>query len=110
MVAKLYRRLTPRAFAIAAVLLTVLLCLYYANLTSDVGQNGNQSAGGVQGGRGDLVGAAPLHAHHRKRTLGATCPRLSQAHTDIDTVQVYKDFEFQVSSSTTNVTNLFKIQ
>lgn len=90
MVTKLFRRLTPRAFAIAAVLLTILLCLYYASLTSDVTQTANQS----QPGREILT--APLHARHRKRTLGSSCPKLSQSQADIDTVQIYKDFEFQV--------------
>lgn len=89
MVAKLYRRLTPRAFAIVAILLTILLCLYYANLTSDVTQSTNQSQTGRE------IMSVPLHARHRKRTLGPTCPKLTQAQADIDTVQVYKDFEFQ---------------
>lgn len=92
MVAKLYRRLTPRAFAIVAILLTILLCLYYANLTSDVTQSTNHSQTGRE------IMSAPLHARHRKRTLGPICPKLTQAQADIDTVQVYKDFEFQVSA------------
>lgn len=92
MVAMIYRRLTPRAFAIAAVLLTVVLCLYYTSFTSDVsnnsGQSQNRELNGVQ---------APYVAPKKNNIKYGVCPKLPQSQADIDTVQIYKDFDFQVS-------------
>lgn len=90
MVAKIYRRLTPRAFAIAAVLLTVVLCLYYANLTTDVPNSGQSR------NRAEII-ATPLKSRQKAKTKDGMCPKLPQSHTDVDTVQIYKEFDFQVS-------------
>lgn len=92
----MHRRLTPRAFAIAAVLLTVVLCLYYASFTSEVPNNSS----GQSHNRADISSAqAPYVAPKKKKTLNSMCPKLPQSHADIDTVQIYKDFDFQVSAS-----------
>lgn len=90
MVTMLYRKFTPRTFAIIAIVLTVLLCLYYASFTSDVPPNSIQAQN-----RGEIVQQPaklrrPLHKY-------GMCPKLSPSEADIDTAQIYKKFDFQVS-------------
>lgn len=101
MVAMIYRRITPRAFGVAAVLLTVLLCVYYASVTGGVPPGGREGARPPGEVRGEAP-AAPLPPRAAKLVSrpakhGSICPKLGQSYADIDTVQVYKEFDFQVS-------------
>ncbi|KAJ8920908.1 hypothetical protein NQ315_015701 [Exocentrus adspersus] len=97
---KVCRRLSPKGFALTAIGLTVLLCIYYTSYTSDVNQRENPSQ------------ERTLNSIHRERYIHSfkehvldgmpkkeleICPKLAAAETDISTVDVFKDFEFQPS-------------
>lgn len=114
MVAKLFRRLSPRGLAYCAIGLTIILCIYYASYTSNVNQNINNQ-NDVR--RSDILIEEPQaqvqeqdesirhrhntikhqHNKNKKSILYDTCPLLTAAEADINTVDVYKDFEFQVT-------------
>lgn len=118
----IYRRLTPRAFALSAILLTVILCVYYSSLTtqdnpSSLAVGGNND--GVIGGAASLINNNSGLINNLKRfnasversvrtaanrntlitqdTLIETCPKLDTSDADIDTYEVFRDFDFQVS-------------
>nr|CAH7741894.1 unnamed protein product [Callosobruchus chinensis] len=99
----LCRRASPRGFATVAVSLTVVLCFYYTTFTSDVGQRVNPSIDdslpslGEQSQRIFESGLLAKPARFYGRRDLEVCPALTAAETDIDTVEVFKEFEFQVS-------------
>lgn len=105
MAAKLCRRLSPRGLAYCAIGLTILLCIYYASYTSDVNQNINQTDERrteiILESQAQVQEAEVSHSvrhKSKKPIIYDTCPSLTAAETDINTVDVYKDFEFQVSN------------
>ncbi|CAG9825586.1 unnamed protein product [Phaedon cochleariae] len=100
---RICRRITPKGFAITAVGLTIVLCVYYTNYVSDVNQRGNQSQ------RNDILDVGQSRRHFRssfreqaarlvmeKKDL-EICPKLTAAEADVNTNDVFKDFEFQPS-------------
>lgn len=95
-------RLSPRAFAFSAIGLTIVLCLYYANYTSGINQSVSQTH--EKGHENRPHHDEKLKALKRKSNAAAkgerygTCPAVLQADADINTYDVYKDFEFQVST------------
>lgn len=121
MTVKLCRRLSPKGLAYCAVGLMILLCIYYASYTSDVNQNINQNQE-QRNTRSEIILEAvaqqqqhqqqekqeqriqeaevtqhPVRHKSKRPILYDTCPSLTAAEADINTVDVYKDFEFQVS-------------
>lgn len=102
MVAKLFRRLSPRGLAYCAIGLTILLCIYYASYTSNVNQNINQNEERrpemLIEAQAQVQESESLNVKQQFKTqiLYDTCPSLTAADADIDTADVYKDFEFQV--------------
>lgn len=104
MVAKLYRRLSPKSFILGVIVLTLILCVYYAHNTYNVGQNVGQS----RALKAEIVEEMPgieIQSETEKkefsenaptRKLGA-CLNLIPSEADINTVDVFRDFEFQVS-------------
>lgn len=104
-VAKICRRLSPKTFAISAIGLTVILCVYYASYTTDVGQRGG---GASESQAKDDELRRPQQPEHLRSMVGGgdhknqhdnfeICPKLMAAEADVNTVDVFKDFEFQVS-------------
>lgn len=114
MVAKIYRRLSPKSFALGIIVVTLILCVYYAHNTYNVGQNVGQS----RTLKTEIVEEIPgvdiqsendkeLSQRSPRRRLGK-CLNLIPSETDIDTVEVFRDFEFQVSFFQ-NAFNLTKV-
>jgi hypothetical protein len=119
---KVLRRGSTRYLALSAVLLTILLCLYYANYTA--APTGNSNVVTSSASTSDVV---KLPAEQRKdedsgdqgvitaeeRAPEAdvlepepdsvitqdTCPVLPFAKTDVDTVEQFRKFEFQVRTN-----------
>ncbi|XP_074027026.1 alpha-Mannosidase class II b [Leptinotarsa decemlineata] len=100
MIIRICRRMSPKGFAITAVGLTVLLCLYYTSYTSDNRtRRGDDEISNVAQSqrffrdsfRDHLVRYVP------EKKEFEMCPKLSTAEADIDTVDVFNDFEFQPS-------------
>ncbi|CAH0558347.1 unnamed protein product [Brassicogethes aeneus] len=90
---KLCRRMSPKGFALTGIGLTVLLCIYYTSYTSDVSKLPNQNAErGADPKAQRLVGAK--RRIYQKKDY-EVCPKLNAAETDVNTVEVFKDFEFQ---------------
>lgn len=109
MTVKLCRRLSPRGLAYCAIGLTILLCVYYASYTSDVNQNINQNeerrpeiilVAEAQVQEASEATQRPIRHKNKGPLLYDTCPSLTTAEADINTVDVYKDFEFQVIALT----------
>jgi hypothetical protein len=124
---KVLRRGSTRYLALSAILLTILLCLYYANYNatptgnatlvtssasaSDVAklpaeqrkdENAAAAAAAVPGDHGLLTAeervpeADLLEPEPDSLITQDTCPVLPSAKTDVDTVEQFKKFEFQV--------------
>jgi hypothetical protein len=120
---KVLRRGSTRYLALSAILLTVLLCLYYANYNatptgnatvvtssasaSDVAkvsaeQRKDEDAPAVPGDHGLLAAeehvpeADFLEPEPDSLITQDTCPVLHSSKTDVDTVEQFKKFEFQV--------------
>jgi apolipoprotein N-acyltransferase len=116
---KVLRRGSTRYLALSAILLTILLCLYYANYTST--QTGNPTVVTVPASAPDALKLSAQQ--HKEEELGDqtiltaeehvpeadllepepdtvitpdTCPAIPSAKTDVDTVEQFKKFEFQV--------------
>jgi len=126
---KVLRRGSTRYLALSAILLTILLCLYYANYAGT--QTGNPTVVTVPASAPD---ALKLSAQQRKEedavdqvflTAEAhvpeadllepepdtvitpdTCPAVPFAKTDVDTVEQFKKFEFQVRPPPDRQSNL----
>lgn len=101
---KICRRLSPRGFALTAIGLTILLCIYYTSYTSDVNQRGNHSQETRAAGGNEVDAGKFLHSFRDHIVDGTAlkkdlemCPRLGAAEADVSTADVFKDFEFQVS-------------
>lgn len=100
MVSKICRRPSPRVFAFSAVGLTIVLCVYYANYTSVIGQTSTQSQDGPQAKLQSRL--VPRQEHIQQ----GTCPTILPADADVSTYDVYKDFDFQVRVQQTFVFRL----
>ncbi|KAK5646364.1 hypothetical protein RI129_004828 [Pyrocoelia pectoralis] len=101
MVAKFFVRLSPKTFAICAFVVTILLCVYYASYVTDVRRSEATDIGdgnrGV-GRRPELVELPPdPQSLKSKQSLKAenVCPVVVGSDADINTVDVFKDFDFQ---------------
>ncbi|KAK9888622.1 hypothetical protein WA026_000851 [Henosepilachna vigintioctopunctata] len=102
--AKMCRRLSPKFFAYTAISVTIILCIYYASYTTDYGSKSSTMRNTdkkkewekptIQEWTMKKSLAAPKSDVSRKYM---ECPRLSQAEADINTMEVFKDFEFQPS-------------
>jgi hypothetical protein len=113
---KVLRRGSTRYLALSAVLLTVLLCLYYANYNGTATDNTTVVTSSVSASltSGVAVDArreddAPARANQERAPEADilepepdavitpdTCPVIPSAKTDVDTVEQFKTFEFQV--------------
>ncbi|XP_044752523.1 alpha-mannosidase 2 [Coccinella septempunctata] len=102
---KFCRRLSPKVFAYSAISVTVLLCIYYASYTTDYGtKNGNFRHSGkrkewekLQNEEVKVGKSSFLSSKEEFVERYLECPKLSQAEADVNTVEVFKDFEFQPS-------------
>ena len=119
---KVLRRGSTRYLALSAILLTILLCLYYANYTGT--QTGSSTVVTAPASAPDAVKLPVLQrkgdeagdqaflsagAHVPEADLMEpepdtvitpdTCPAVPSAKTDVDTVEQFKKFEFQVRPS-----------
>ncbi|CAH1102433.1 unnamed protein product [Psylliodes chrysocephalus] len=98
---RLCRRMSPRCFALSAIGLTVLLCVYYTSYMSDISQRAEPQASDVSDGRRiqrffrDIVNETK-DKNGASKHFG-TCPKLSAAEADINTLEMFKDFDFQPS-------------
>ncbi|XP_060518820.1 alpha-mannosidase 2 [Cylas formicarius] len=96
---RICRRLSPKGFAITAIGLTLLLCLYYTSISSDVQRNLRQTPSENDAIQKDAQASGlkwPVRQIFRKRNL-EKCPRLVSAEADISTLEIFKDFDFQPS-------------
>lgn len=89
------RRLSPRTFAYSAIGITIILCVYYANYTTDI----NQSVSEPHAEKSVLQGVIATVNKEKSKNNGTyeKCPNLQPAEADINTLDVFKDFDFQVS-------------
>lgn len=92
------RRLSPRAFAYSAIGITIILCVYYANYTTNIGQSVTETHAEKN------VAQPPIAAVTRKSEkikdgIYGKCPNVQPAEADINTLDVFKDFDFQVSQN-----------
>lgn len=102
---KLSRRLSPRSFALAAIFLTILVCIYYTSYTSEVNrQRDHTNDIRVNEGQSHRLFQNSFREHSIKLTGDGkesndygVCPKLGAAEADVNTLEVFKDFEFQVS-------------
>ena len=129
---KVLRRGSTRYLALSAILLTILLCLYYTSYTGT--QSGSPTVVTVPASAPD---ALKLSAQQRKdeeagdqvfitaeaRVAEAdllelepdtiitpdTCPTVPSAKTDVDTVEQFKKFEFQVRLPPDQQSILFRL-
>lgn len=103
---RIFRKVSLKGLIISAIGLTILLCLYYTSYTSDVNTTSGQSSRHDNNYEtGDLKRAAKLIRKFEASQYGddgslrrhpeEMCPVLDAANVDIDTVEVFKDFEFQ---------------
>lgn len=116
---KLLRRGSSRFIALSAILLTVLVCIYYTNFAGTLAGNGGRSVVGTsviesndlksdrksneftlelrgredQNGAGDDVTVEP---EQDSVISPETCQRVQNAETDVDTVEQFQKFNFQV--------------
>ncbi|XP_008193678.1 alpha-mannosidase 2 [Tribolium castaneum] len=95
--AKVCRKMSPKTFALTAIGLTIILCVYYANYTTDIRTNQTQE----NSKESDELPQPQRIFELLQRSKFATnkefevCPKLYPAEADISTVDVFKDFEFQ---------------
>lgn len=89
------RRLSPRAFAYSAIGITIILCVYYANYTTDINQSVSESH--AEKNVAPRIAIAAKNEESEKNEVYEKCPNLQPAEADINTLDVFKDFDFQVS-------------
>ncbi|CAG9863272.1 unnamed protein product [Phyllotreta striolata] len=97
---RLCRKMSPRCFIITAIGLTVILCVYYTSYVSDINQKAGQQSGEVADTAGQVQRffrqAAKESSRKTERAIGqGTCPKLTASEADVNTFEVFKDFEFQ---------------
>lgn len=95
---KICRRMSPKGFALTAIGLTVVLCVYYTSYTSDVGKISNQTGDRLEVKSQRLIDKLGGARRVMEKKEFEVCPKLTAAETDVNTVDVFKDFEFQVSN------------
>ncbi|KAK4879668.1 hypothetical protein RN001_007814 [Aquatica leii] len=97
MVAKFYVRLSPKTFAICAFAITIILCIYYASYVTEVRQNNANEPSQNNGRKPELVELPPdaQSLKSKYKTNVDTCPAVIGAEADINTVDIFKDFDFQ---------------
>ena len=93
--------MSPKTFALTAIGLTIILCVYYANYTTDIRSNQTQenSKGSEENGPPQPQKLVNMLLQRSKGTTNKEyqmCPKLHPAEADVNTVDVFKDFEFQV--------------
>jgi hypothetical protein len=111
---KVLRRGSTRYLALSAVLLTILLCLYYASYSAtpsgmatvvtssasapDVAEQRRRgdAAQGLLSAEVRVPEADLLEPEPDSAITQDTCPAMSPAKTDVDTVEQFRKFEFQV--------------
>lgn len=98
---KILRRGSGRMFVLCAVLVSLLLCLYYVNQT----QGSNSTAAGIIGA-GDnpanfervMTSVVPDYSEPPDALVSRdTCPLIVPREADIDAQAEFEKFEFQVS-------------
>lgn len=89
------RRLSPRAFAYSAIGVTIILCVYYANYTTDISQSVAESHAEKNVAQPIAIATKIKKSH--KNEANEKCSNLQPAEADISTLDVFKDFDFQVS-------------
>lgn len=101
---KICRRLSPRTFALAAIFLTILLCIYYTSYTSDVTRVSRDHSNeiGVNEGQSQSLfknsfNPLGLNGEAKESMDYGVCPKLGASETDVNTLEIFKDFDFQVS-------------
>lgn len=104
---KICRRLSPRSFALAAIFLTILLCIYYTSYTTEVNRqrdHGNNI--GINKGQSQRLYQSNFLEHFSRFSDGGKgsgnygmCKKLGTAEADVNTLEVFKDFEFQVGDA-----------
>ncbi|KAG7212260.1 hypothetical protein KM043_012590 [Ampulex compressa] len=96
---KILRRGSSRVFVLCAVVLTLLLCLYYVSQAQapSTGPSGAILSDELRYDHG-LTSITPdyVEAPDAQVTL-ATCPIIVPRNVDIDTQQEFEKFDFQVS-------------
>lgn len=98
--AKICRRMSPKTFALSAIGLTILLCVYYARYTTEI-RSPSQDNTKVE--ENDvpqpqrIFQSIQSSKKESKNSAFQVCPKLYAAEADVNTVDVFKDFEFQVS-------------
>lgn len=98
--AKICRKMSPKTFALTAIGLTIILCVYYANYTTDIRTNQTQENSKENVGA-ELPQPQRIFEMFQRSKFTTNkefevCPKLYPAEADISTVDVFKDFEFQV--------------
>lgn len=108
---KLIRRGPPRFIALSAVLLTVLLCIYYVNFSTappSLGpamDDGQAKHDALRLDDNEVVRPQepPVITTPEPEAAGSvtpqTCPLQYMADADIDTVDQFQKFDFQVGSN-----------
>lgn len=99
-----YRRLSPRFFAYSAISVTILLCVYYASYTTDYSQKSvpiradqiPQKSDYLQQAK-SILRRAQSRSKEKYQGNYQVCPRLLQADADINTLDVFREFEFTPS-------------
>lgn len=90
------RRLSPRAFAYSAIGITIILCVYYANYTTTINQTVSESHAEKNVAHQPIATATKTKKLEKNEAY-EKCPNLQPAEADINTLDVFKDFDFQVS-------------
>lgn len=98
MVSKIFLRLSPKTFVLCAIAVTILLSVYYASYVTDVRHNVSQP----NERRAEVIEVIQVEKAESlvepRVSKYESCPALEAAETDINTVEVFKDFDFQVSN------------
>jgi hypothetical protein len=114
---RVLRRGSTRYLALSAVLLTVLLCLYYASYSAtpngiatvvtssasapEFAEQRRREDADVPANQGFLSAEVRVPEDDPMEPDSAitqdTCPAMSPAKTDVDTVEQFRKFEFQVN-------------
>lgn len=89
------RRLSPRAFAYSAIGITIILCVYYANYTTNINQPVPENH--VEKNVIPRIAMAVKSERSNENEVYEKCPSLQPAEADINTLDVFRDFDFQVS-------------